>query len=363
MLPDFIKNIIFIIIGIFGIGLLIGFHELGHFIFCKIFKVRTPSFSIGMGPKLLTKKIGETEFSISAFPIGGYVEIAGMQEVGQGEQAESKREDHYSFKSKPFYQKLFILSGGIIFNFLLAYIFFIALFMTGMPKTKMLFPTVVAAVRPGSAAEKYNLQPNDKIIAVNNISTPNIIEFEKNIQSIPNEKATLTIERNKQEIKIEVITDSCDINGKKVGILGIELDKTEVPPQSIFDSFKNGIQATNKSIVLTFDLFKSIFKKRETENIAGPIMIISIIKDSMKQGIKIFLLILAFISINLAILNLLPIPIMDGGQILFAAIEAIIRRPISDNIRIVIGYISWIGLIFLLVYFSITDIFKLFFKK
>ena len=94
-------SILFIPVGILGIGFLIGFHELGHFLFCKLFRVSTPSFSIGIGPRILKKKIGSTEFSLSAIPMGGYVEIAGAAEVGQGEQKEAYRDDEYSFARKP----------------------------------------------------------------------------------------------------------------------------------------------------------------------------------------------------------------------------------------------------------------------
>src|SRR5579872_2199524 len=90
------QNICFFVAGLFGVGFIIGFHELGHFLFCKLFNIRTPSFSIGFGPKLISKKIGETEFSLSAIPLGGYVEIAGAAEVGQGEQKDAQATDEHS---------------------------------------------------------------------------------------------------------------------------------------------------------------------------------------------------------------------------------------------------------------------------
>ena len=112
-------KIFIVFLGLLGLGFLIGLHELGHFLFCKLFRVSTPSFSIGFGPRIFSKKIGETTFSLSAIPVGGYVEIAGMAEVAQGEQKEASRKDEYSFASKPYYQKVLIMSGGILFNTLL----------------------------------------------------------------------------------------------------------------------------------------------------------------------------------------------------------------------------------------------------
>src|SRR5437762_13928879 len=107
LVPIF-QNIFFILIGCFGMGFLVGFHEFGHFLFAKLFKIRTPSFSIGFGPKIINKKIGETEFSLSAIPFGGYVEIAGAAEVGQGDQNEAYAKDEGSFAVKPYYQKLLV---------------------------------------------------------------------------------------------------------------------------------------------------------------------------------------------------------------------------------------------------------------
>ena len=109
------------IYAIIGFGLLITVHEFGHFFFCKLFGIYTPSFSIGMGPKILEKKIGTTNFKISALPIGGYVEIAGLAETGQGEQQHAQQEGENSFKNKPYWQKALVICGGVIFNLFLAY--------------------------------------------------------------------------------------------------------------------------------------------------------------------------------------------------------------------------------------------------
>ena len=128
------------ITGILGIAFLIFIHECGHFIMCKVFGVRTPSFSIGFGPKLLTKKIGNTEFSISAIPFGGYVEIAGSAEVGQGDQKEAFARDEGSFAVRPFYQKFCIMIGGILFNLIFAYLVLIFVFAVGLPKSEFLYP-------------------------------------------------------------------------------------------------------------------------------------------------------------------------------------------------------------------------------
>ena len=118
------QSFFFLIIGILGISFLIAFHELGHFLFCKLFNIHTPSFSIGFGPRLISKKIGSTEFKISVIPLGGYVEIAGSAEPGQGKQKDANRMDEQSFAIKPFWQKFLVMIGGILFNMAFAYFTF-----------------------------------------------------------------------------------------------------------------------------------------------------------------------------------------------------------------------------------------------
>jgi len=187
-------------VGIIGLSFLIGLHELGHFLFCKLFRVHTPSFSIGFGPHLISKKIGDTEFSLSAIPIGGYVEIAGIAEVGQGKQKEAHRYDKYSFATKPYYQKLLIMSGGIIFNVLFTYFVLCLLFALGLPKTEMLYPinakSVIEMVAKGSAAEKAGLQTGDRILKINQIDiqeNENVENLIKEIQAHPKQTVHLLI--------------------------------------------------------------------------------------------------------------------------------------------------------------------------
>ena len=145
-------NSLSIIFGIFGIGFLIGIHEFGHFLFCKLFKINTPTFSIGFGPKLLKKKFGNTLFTLSAIPLGGYVEIEGQDNT-------TKTQGSHSFSVKPLYQKLSVIFGGILFNLLFSYIIFTLIFLLGTPKTPLLYPQnavpVISTIEKDSPASKY----------------------------------------------------------------------------------------------------------------------------------------------------------------------------------------------------------------
>ena len=364
-------NGLMIALGLAGIGFLIGFHELGHFVFCKLFKIRTPSFSIGMGPKVFERKIGQTNFILSALPLGGFVEIAGSAEIGQGDQKEATAQDPGSFASRPYWQKLLVMLGGILFNLIFAYAAITFLYLTGMPKHPLMYPigatTTISMVQPDSPAIKSGLKEGDTIRKINNEEMQVGLDIIRFVQNNPNDGALFTIQHADGTIDTKTIgitqkqLDSPDIGDQKkeIGYLGIEF---EVPRYGLFNSIKLGIKATNHLIYSILKVFKSIFTKNQFNNLGGPILIISQTIKSAHQGFNIFLLLLAFISINLAILNLIPLPIMDGGQILYYTIEAIIRRPIPDKVREYIHIATWIGVLILVVYISFKDICRIFLK-
>lgn len=352
----------YIVLGLFGIGFLIGFHELGHFLFCKLFSVRTPSFSIGFGPKLISRKIWDTEFVISPIPLGGFVEIAGAAEVGQGEQKESSARDKGSFAVKPYYQKLLVMCGGIAFNLLFAYCAFILLNLTGIPKTPFLYPsntkTTIENLETGSSADLAGLRIGDSIRTFDNVTvlndTPTLIKL---IQQSPDKAAVLGIDRDGSPLSIPVTIGSRDVGGKKVGSLGItEFTMEALPGAPLGTALERGIAMTNEWITRTIQGFSSIFTGGNFSNLGGPLMVVSLTVKGATAGFKIFLLWLAIISINLAILNLIPLPILDGGQLLFYTIEAIMGRPLPIKVREYIHIASWIFMLILIIFLSVNDI-------
>lgn len=338
-----------------GIAFLIGFHELGHFLFAKLFNISVPSFSIGFGPRIFKKKIGETEFTLSALPLGGYVEVAGMAEMGQGEQKSAHTKDARSFAVKPFYQKLLVLFGGIFFNIAFGYFALILLFLLGVPKPV----TIIRNVQADSAMEKY-LKPADQIIAINGQSVENDVEkLLSLIRPFANQEVQTTINRNNQEHIIPVtLASRKDAEGDLVGSMqGITFEMAKTPSLPFFESINKGIGLTHKFIGDTIKGFLSLGKGKG--NLQGPVSIISTIMDGISQSFSVFLLLLALISINLAVLNLIPLPILDGGQILYYTIEAIIGRPIPLKIREYIHIASWLLVLGLVLYLSASEIYKM----
>ena len=363
--------ILYTIIGLAGIGFLIGIHELGHFLFAKLFKVRTPSFSIGFGPQLISRKIGDTLFSLSAIPLGGYVEVSGMGEIGQGEQKEAQNTGADSFGAKRFYQKMLILFGGILNNLLFAYLSLILLFIIGAPKTELLNPLgitiykpVIQAIAKDSPAEHAGLKAGQEITKINNIAINGDAKLlAETIKAHPGESVTLTVQEPEsatgtaQDIQITLGSREITENGitKHIGIWGALLEIDRIPTYSFGQAVMQGIHATNTYIYTTMLAFKNMFIKRDIAGVGGPIMIIKETIKGAQKGFKIFLLFLAIISINLAVLNLIPLPILDGGQIMFVTIEAILGKQLP-KLREYIHIISWVLILALFVYLTIRDL-------
>ena len=350
-------NLPLIIVAILGISFLIVFHELGHLIFAKIFNVYAPSFSIGFGPRLFEIKLGETTYALSLIPLGGYVELAGSAEMGQGDQEHAQDTSDRSFAAIPYWQKLLIMLGGIGFNIIFAYFALSMLFMMGAPCIGSWCnekPALIGAVHTDTAAQKAGLKAGDTIISVDGKSTETIGTVVDAIEPFIKKPVSLGIERDGKRIDTTITVDEQQIGKKKRPLLGVAW---EVKKMGFVEAFKSGGQATWSLIVQTAGALKNLTKSRE--GLGGPLMLICQVTQFAGMGLKMFLFMLAFISINLAVFNVLPLPIFDGGQVLFFSIEAILGRPLSDETREKIHYYTWMGLILLVIYLTLKDLIKL----
>jgi regulator of sigma E protease len=348
-------NLPLILLAILGIGFVIMFHEFGHYLFAKFFNVYVPSFSIGFGPRILEKKVGETTFALSAIPLGGYVELAGSPELGQGEQLHAHTKDDRSFNAKPYWQKVLIMLGGILFNVLLAYLVLSFLFsLGGAPCIGGSWcekqAPVVGAITKKGPAEKAQIQPGDTIVSVNSVPTPTIGSVVAALKPEIGKPAKLGLENAGTHREVEITAESQTTGSQTRPILGLAW---QIKKMSLAKAFTTGWHATWGLITQTASAIKNLTKTRE--GIGGPLMLVCQVTQFAGMGLKMFLFMLAFISINLAVFNVLPLPIFDGGQFLFFTIEALIRRPLSDQARATIHYYTWLFVLGLVAYLTFKD--------
>lgn len=341
-----------------GFGFLVAIHECGHFFFAKLFGIATPTFSIGMGPVILKKKMLETDFCLSLLPLGGYLEIATKPEVGM------RILPHGSyFNDKPYWQKFFVMFGGIIFNLLSALFIYCAVFAHGKP-TIQINSIIINDVIKDSPAGKAGLLKNDIICAFNNQLLSNTKDFSiQNIITASNAEI-LTAQISREGIPLEInITLPQKTETKIIGIQysahDYSVSEEKLP---LIAAIKEGLNATIITIQRTYAGIAAMISSGSLQNAGGPVMIFSESFKMAEQGIKTLLIFLAFISINLALINLLPLGALDGGQIFLVTIEWIIQRNIPDMIKIGINIVSLALFAALALYLTFFDIIRVFFQ-
>ncbi|MBA3733196.1 RIP metalloprotease RseP [Patescibacteria group bacterium] len=362
--------IIFIII----LAILILVHEFGHFIVAKKFGIRVDEFGLGFPPKLIAKKWGETLYTLNAIPFGGFVKIFG-EDSHREDIPENERSQSFSYKPK--WVKASVLIAGVTFNIIFAWLVLSSGYLIGMPSSASnntlgkVSDThlIITEVLPDSPADKAGLKPGDEISRVySGQAILNKAELSpENVQKLINESSEKTIGldyvRGKSaEIHIQIEPQSNLVAGKK--IIGIAMDSIGVLKLPIHLALFEGARTTwlltkaTASGLLTF-LWNTIRFKADFSQVAGPIGIASVVKDATNLGFIYLLSFISIISINLAIINLLPLPALDGGRLFFLIIESVIRRPIKPRTVQLANTIGFVFLVILMVLVTGHDILKL----
>ena len=345
------------------LGILIFVHEFGHFIVAKGFGIKVLRFSLGFGPKIIGKTFGETEYCIASVPLGGYVKILGQDPE---EEVEPEEEDR-AFSRKSVWIRMAVVVAGPLFNLLLAVFIFSFVYMFGVPR----LTTRVGSVNKNYPAYKAGIKAGDRILAVDGMPVKNWTELSKAIRSSKGAQIVLKIDRDGKILTLTVtpkIREIRDIFGekKKVRMVGITASR-EIIKQSVgpFKAVIMGIRRTGEIIYLTFvSIIKIIERVIPAKTIGGPIMIVQMAGQQAKAGILNFLLFMALISINLGILNLLPIPILDGGHLFFMFFEVIYGKPLSVRKMEIAQNIGLALLILLMVFAFYNDLSRIFnFKR
>jgi regulator of sigma E protease len=344
---------------VFVLGLLVFVHELGHFLVAKKAGIKVERFSLGFPPKLIGKKVGETEYMIGVVPLGGYVKMSG----------ENITEDNYTpqpgdFMAASVLKRSMVILAGPLMNFMLAiFLFFIVYWSTGTPVVRP-NSTEIGMVSPGGPAEKAGIKEGSKIISIDGNTFADFNELAAYVRVRPNSDIKIAWMDSGKTVTADVRTLSIpgvDTLGRKrdEGRIGIG-PKYDYKPITPWQAFKDGVSA---NIFVTGQMFSVIWKlvsrQESIKALGGPVLIAQQAGAAARQGLAALLGLAAFLSVNLAIINILPIPVLDGGHLVFLVIEAFKKRPVSLKGRLIAQQIG-MGLLFLLmIVVTYNDIIRL----
>lgn len=356
----YLSRLDYVLWAVLVLGVLIFVHELGHFLVAKRAGVSVLKFSLGFGPKIAGFTRGGTEYLLSAIPLGGYVKMLG--EDPKEEVADLER----SFSAKPIGWRSLIILAGPGSNFLLAIAIFWVVFMVGVPT----LATKVGEVMEGFPAREAGLLRGDRIVAIQGQPIEKWEELAKQIHQSPGRPVRLTVEREGQRFDVTVApkaTKQKNLFGEEqeIGLLGI------APAEEFLTERTNPITAFGRAVYKTYDLSVLIlitFGKLlqgvvPAKTIGGPLLVAQMAGEQARLGVLNLLFFTALLSINLAILNLLPIPILDGGHLFFALIEAARGKPVSLKKREMAQQVGLVLLVALMIFAFYNDIFRLLGKQ
>lgn len=371
-----ITIILNVILFVAVLAVLILVHEFGHFIVAKKSGIRVDEFGLGFPPKLWGRKWGETTYTLNALPFGGFVKIFGEDPNDENTNGPDRSR---SFVHKPRYIQAMVLVAGVTFNFLFACILLSIGFMVGMPssvddayaKFSKDIHVLITKVGENSPASSAGLKVGDTIVAItgndkalqNETLTPSSIqEF---VSSNENKPLAL-IYKHEGETKTVFITPVVNaIEGRNEPAIGIAMDQVGTVVLPVHLAFIEGFRFAGSLFIQTvgglYHLILGVFTgQSDLSGVSGPVGIVGMVGEASRMGFIYLLTFTSLISINLAVINLLPFPALDGGRLLFVAIEAIKRSPINSKVTNTLNFVGFGILIALMLAVTAHDVFKLF---
>lgn len=351
-------------------------HEFGHFITAKRLGVRVEEFGIGFPPKALRLfKKGETEYTLNWLPLGGFVRLFG-EDPGEAEEKGIGTHPR-SFVAQPKWSQALILVAGVAFNVLAAWVLFIALFATGIPSAVTADTTgtaedvrlAIVEVLPGSPAADAGLERGDEVLAVSaggeTIRPDEPAAFSEFIAQQKGEELSLVIKRGGEEMELSVSATSGVIEDEpKRSAIGVALSSVGLVSyplhQAVWEATKFTGTTLEAIVIAISQLIVGAFTlSADLSQIAGPVGIVTIVGDAAATGLASLLMLTAFISLNLAIINLIPFPALDGGRLLFVGIETLKGSPIKPQVAQTANAVGFALLILLMVAVTYNDILRL----
>ena len=361
-----------VFIFILVLAALIFVHELGHFIAAKLTGMKVEEFSIGFKPAIYQKKIGETNYVLGLLPIGGYVKILG-ENMDENLADLSEEDRKRTFSSRPKLAQILVLSMGVVFNILFAWIVLSVSFMFGRLVVSDNLPekyiekkeVVVYSVLKDFPAEKAGLKINDKILEVSSTGEKLVgVKAEKYRKFLAEHSENLNFKIKRGEkienLKIERLKER---DGKKIaGLIFADVNFAKIP---FFQAFYYGaIDSWWKLKMIGIgmvDFFREIFTaKANLDSVSGPVGIVKYVGEAAQNGFIALLIFTAMLSLNLAVINFLPIPALDGGRVLFVLFEMISRRKIPEKAFLWVNGIGFLFLIGLMIIITVNDVWKIF---
>lgn len=334
-------------------AVLVLFHEFGHFVAAKLVGIRVYEFSVGFGPRIANRRIGETVYSLRGVPLGGYVKLAGMDR-SESEAEDIGRDDPRSYYSKPIWAKLLTFAAGPFMNIVLAVLLYSVIFgLTGVPVVS------IVNVTPGSPADLAGMRANDVVVSVDGRGIQMALELFETISSNPGEELTFTLNRDGAEIVVTAVPQAAE-GGQ--GRLGIEIGEINVK--------KNVGQTVSAALAYTMEISRMILAflgkvltGRAAADFTGPIGIFRVIRataeatPTLSAFVLSIMVLAAYLSTNLALFNLFPIPVLDGGWLVLIAVEAVRGKPLSEEHEAIYRFVGFVMIMVLFILVTLKDVF------
>lgn len=336
------------VIALLGLTLLVIFHEFGHFIGARLFGVRVEEFMVGLpGPKLARIRIGETLYGITLIPFGGYVKLHG--DIDAAEAGKPFENPDRAFLLKPFWQRTAIIFLGPFFNLVLAVFLFAAMFMYGVPG----YPTTtVEKVLEGTAAARAGIAPNDRVLSIDGRKIDEWQELVDYVRARPGSTVRVVVERNGQRRTFKMLVGIR--NG--VGFLGLQA-RTGVKRLGFLDALVQGFRSTFAMTSMFVVLLGKLISSGDLiSQSAGPVGIVVESTRAIRLGVDFYLYLLALLSINLAIVNLIPMPPLDGGRIALMVVERVTGKRIGLQVYAVLQLIGLLLFVILMIFLIQADV-------
>ena len=420
---------------VFVLGVLVFVHELGHFLVAKKAGMRVQQFSLGFPPKAFGITVGETEYCVSWLPLGGYVKIAGMSDLGS-EKVEGKP---WEFQAKPIWMRMAVLASGPGMNFLLGFLIILGVrlgageyaFLNStrvgrvdpasplgeagvLPGDRVLavageavedwegltaaltrsrgstisidvlreqasrslrtflhpeagglgvepfIPSDVGSVLPGHPAQDAGLLPGDRIVAIDGISVTQWWEMSREISAKPEKEIEIRWVRDRTTMTVRIVPRATQVGGETVGRIGIGMPMTRTPVGFGKAFQRSGVEVVRFTATILVFVKRLVSGQESGRALAGPVAIAQMAGQSARQGWEALFSFMALLSVNLAVLNLLPIPILDGGHLLILSVEGAIRRPLSGRQKEILQQLGFAFLLFLMIYVTFGDLGRIF---